>query len=203
MRKLRVLVLFFAVSLVAIHGSAQLSSDKNEILKMRVQEMVGQMTDNISFMADKKKDYDTRMFYRQVALKLFIGEGGPYQYMGEQRKGVIMETTSLYRSRPTRRLMRDYFEGLVNLKYSQVVIESTQTYDIEVSDLKKVPGEDNLYVCTACFEQLFMGYRDGRVVYGDRTRKEVTAYVRMEEVYNDYEFIVMLGDVTAKETKRI
>ena len=48
-----------------------------------------------------------------------------------------------------------------------------------------------------------MGYRDGRVVYGDRTRKEVTAYVRMEEVYNDYEFIVMLGDVTAKETKRI
>ena len=203
MRKLRVLVLFLAVSLVAIHGSAQLSSDKNEILKMRVQEMVGQMTDNISFMADKKKEYDTRMFYREVALNLFIGQGGPYQYMGEQRKGVIMETTSLYRSRPTRRLMRDYFEGLVNLKYSQVVIESTQTYDIEVSDLKKVPGKDNLYVCTACFEQLFMGYRDGRVVYGDRTRKEVTAYVRMDEVYNDYEFIVMLGDVTAKETKRI
>lgn len=203
MRKLRVLVLSLAVSLVAIHGSAQLSSDKNEMLKMRVQEMVGQMTDNISFMADKKKEYDTRMFYREVALNLFIGQGGPYQYMGEQRKGVIMETTSLYRSRPTRRLMRDYFEGLVNLKYSQVVIESTQTYDIEVSDLKKVPGEDNLYVCTACFEQLFMGYRDGRVVYGDRTRKEVTAYVRMEEVYNDYEFIVMLGDVTAKETKRI
>lgn len=203
MRKLRVLVLSLAVSLVAIHGSAQLSSDKNEMLKMRVQEMVGQMTDNISFMADKKKEYDTRMFYREVALNLFIGQGGPYQYMGEQRKGVIMETTSLYRSRPTRRLMRDYFEGLVNLKYSQVVIESTQTYDIEVSDLKKVPGEDNLYVCTACFEQLFMGYRDGRVVYGDRTRKEVTAYVRMDEVYNDYEFIVMLGDVTAKETKRI
>ncbi len=202
MNKIRIIIWFVAVS-IAFNAGAQLSQEKNEMLKMRVQEMVAQMNDNISFMADKSKDYDTRMFFRQVALKLFIGEGGPFKYMGEERKGVIMETTSLYRSRPTRRLMKDYFEGLVNLKYSRVDIQSTQTYDIEVSDLKKVPGEENLYVCTACFEQLFMGYRDGRVIYGDRTRKEVVAYVRLDEVYDGYEFIVMLGDVNAKETKKI
>lgn len=67
--------------------------------------------------------------------------------------------------------MKDYFTGLVNLRYSKVDIQSTKVHEIEVSELQKI--DDNKFVCTAYFEQIFVGYRDGRPVYKDRTRKKL------------------------------
>lgn len=69
------------------------------------------------------------------------------------------------------------------------------------SDLQKI--DDNKYVCTAYFEQVFVGYREGHPVYKDRTRKKVKVYILAEETIDGQEFIVLLGDVTALETNRI
>lgn len=97
--------------------------------------------------------------------------------------------------------MKDYFTGLINLRYSKVDIQSTKVQDIKVSELQKI--DDNKYVCTAYFEQIFIGYRDGRPIYKDRTRKKVKVYILAEETIDRPEFVVMLGDVTALETTRI
>jgi hypothetical protein len=96
--------------------------------------------------------------------------------------------------------MKDYFTGLVNLRYSKVNIQSTKINEIQISDLQKV--DDNKYVCTAYYEQVFVGYRDGKPIYKDRTRKKVKVYILSEETIDGEEFIVLLGDVTALETTK-
>jgi len=180
---------------------AQNDAGISELMKQRAQQKVAQMNDNISFMADKSKSLDTRNYYKRRALNLFIEKGEPYEEEGICNTGVKMETTSIYRKKPSRRLMKDYFTGLVNLRYSKVDIQSTKVHEIEVSDLQKI--DDNKYVCTAYFEQIFVGYRDGRPVYKDRTRKKVKIYILAEETIDGQEFIVLLGDVTALETTKI
>ena len=180
---------------------AQSDTGISELMKQRAQQKVAQMNDNISFMADKSKSLDTRNYYKRRALNLFIEKGEPYEEEGIPNTGVKMETTSIYRKKPSRRLMKDYFTGLVNLRYSKVDIQSTKVHEIEVSNLQII--DDNKYVCTAYFELVFVGYREGHPVYKDRTRKKVKVYILAEETIDGQDFIVLLGDVTALETYRI
>lgn len=194
---------FIFLMLLFIGASAFAQSDAgiSELMKQRAQQKVAQMNDNISFMADKSKDLNTRNYYRGKALNLFIEKGEPFEEEGALNEGVKMETTSAYRPRPTRRLMKKYFTGLVNLNYSKVEIKTTKVHEIEIGELQKI--DDNKYVCTAYFEQVFVGYRDGRAIYKDRTRKKVKVYIITEETIDRQEFMVLLGDVTALETTLI
>lgn len=173
----------------------------DEMLKRRSAEKVGEMTDKIEFMANPQNDIQTRYVYKSKALKLFVNNGEAYEEDGRHKDGVYMEVTSVYRKKPSRRLMRDYFEGLINMRYSKVTIESTDVSNIKVSNLQKT--DDGQYVCTCYFEQAFCGYKDGRLVYKDITRKKVKCYVSREETIDGVEYIVRLGDVTALETIKV
>lgn len=205
---MKVLKLYLILVLCSLITQARAQNEVtiNEMLKFRAAEKVAQMNDYISYMADKSKSVENRNYYRKKALNLFVGNGEAYEEDGQRKDGVYMETTSLYRKNPTRRLMKDYFTGLVNMRYSKVEISTTKVNEIRVSDLKKT--DDGRYECTAYFEQIFRGYRDGIPVYTDRTRKKVKIYILAEETIDRdggtlTEFIVLLGDVTALETTRI
>lgn len=201
MKKLRYFLSFLLVC-VGVQAFALSNNDElSELAKERVRQEVAQLTDNISSMADKSKTESARGVYREMALSLFVAKGEPFEEEGIQNAGVKMETTSTSRPQPVRKLMKNYFSGLIKLKYQKVTIQSTKFYDIKVSDLQKV--DENKYVCTACFEQIFIGYRDGIPVYKDRTRKRVKVYVVAEETVDGIEFLIRLGDVTALETQRI
>lgn len=203
MARLKVFIIMMFLYLGISTAFAYTEQELKEIMEHRIQHKVAQMNDNISFMADKSKDLDTRNYYREMALNLFIEKGEPFEDVGGiPNTGVKMETTSVYRKKPTRRLMKDYFTGLINLRYSKVDVQSTEARCIEVSDLQKIDDEGN-YVATAYFEQIFVAYRDGRIVYKDKTRKKVKVYVFAEETIDRTEFIVRLGDVTALETTKL
>lgn len=108
-----------------------------EQIKRRAAERVGQMNDYISFMADKQNDMDTRLYNKKQALNLFVGRGYDYEENGVPKEGVLMEVTSVNKTRPRSKLMRVYFNGLVNLTYQQVSIQSTEVASIKVSNLQK------------------------------------------------------------------
>lgn len=184
--------------LIGANVYAQSDTGMTELMKQRAQQKVAQMNDYISFLADKSKSLDTRNYYRGQALNLFIEKGEPFEEEGIHNTGVKMETTSKYSKKPSRRLMKNYFTGLIELRYSKVSIQSTKVNEIKISDLQKI--DDNKYVCTAYYEQIFVGERDGKIVYKDRTRKKVKIYILSEETIDGEEFIVLLGDVTALET---
>ena len=182
-------------------------SNVEDLIAKRAQQKVKQMTYYVEYMANKDESLEDRKEYRTLALNLFIGHGEPYTLNDATRKGVYMQITSKYRKKPTERLMKDYFTGLINMRYNKVVIESTDVKDIKVSELRKV-GE-NEFECTCTFVQAFCGYRDGRPVYKDITKKRVTCHIFGEEtvkvmangeIKTSYEYIVLLGDVEALET---
>jgi hypothetical protein len=186
---------------------AQSNISKNEDLKRRAAECVAQMNDYIQFMSDKDKALKTRGVYRSEALNLFIAQGEAYEEettdeFGRTQKihkdGAMMEITSKFRRKPTHRLIKDYFTALMNLRYTKVDIQSTDVADIEVSNLKKVG--DGHYTCTCYFEQAFCGYRDGKPVYKDITRKKVECHIFVLDTEEGELYIVRLGDVTALET---
>lgn len=186
---------------LGVYALAQDNADNGLLIRQHAQQKVAQLSDYISFMADKSKDLETRNHYKKRALDLFIQKGEPFEEEGIHNTGVIMETTSVYRKKPSRRPIKSYLTGLVNLRYSKVDIQSTKVHEIEISDLQKV--DDNKYVCTAYFEQTFVGYRDGTPLYKDRTRKKVKVYILAEEIIDGEKFIVLLGDVTAIENSSI
>lgn len=173
----------------------------DEQIKRTAAQRVAQMNDYISFMADKSNDMETRQYYKKQALNLFAGRGYNYEENGVNKEGVRMEITSVNNTHPRSKLMRVYFNGLMNLTYQKVSIQSTELASIKVSNLQKV--DNNMYVCTCYFDQVFVGYRDGRPVYKDITRKKVKCYIEVQDVEGGpQEYVVLLGDVQAIDTKR-
>lgn len=194
----RIFVLQFAFLLfLPIMGQ----NSVDEQIKRTAAQRVAQMNDYISFMADKSNDLETRQYYKKQALNLFAGRGYNYEENGVNKEGVRMEITSVNNTRPRSKLMRVYFNGLINLTYQKVSIQSTELASIKVSNLQKV--DNNMYVCTCYFDQVFVGYRDGRPVYKDITRKKVKCYIEVQDVEGGpQEYVVLLGDVQAIDTKR-
>ncbi len=97
--------------------------------------------------------------------------------------------------------VRKYFERLMRLNYNKVEIE---WYNIEyVSDLQRQP--DGTYVGVITIFQKFKGYdKEGRLIYKDTTKKDITVYVKRKETQIGGRLIgfwdVMLGDIRVKET---
>lgn len=194
-------VIFASIMLmVCITVHAQISAD--EMLKRRCAEKVKQMCDYIEYMANPKQKVNNRRYYRKAALNLFVGRGESYEEDGRIRDGVTMEVTSVNMKTPKSYLMKQYFSNLINrLRYSEVVMQTTDVSAMKISELQ--PISEDTYVCTVYFEQSFCGYRDGRPVYKDITRKRVKCYVKVEQTEDGAEYIVMLGDVTATDTESL
>ncbi len=99
--------------------------------------------------------------------------------------------------------VRQYLERLMRLNYDRVEID---WYKIEyVSDLQRQP--DGTYVGVITVFQTFKGYdKEGRLVYQDTTKKDITVYVKRKETQIGGRTIgfwdVLLGDMRVKETSR-
>lgn len=177
-----------------------------ELMSRYALQKVAHMNDCISFLADKSKDLDTRKYYRQKALNLFIEKGEPYKVDDEIRnEGVKIYVSSAFRRKPTCRLIKDYLTGLINLRYSKVDIVSTEICEIKKSELQKI--DDNEYVSTVCYVQKITGYKDNMPMFQDKTRRKIKIHIYAEKTIDDEginpSYLVYLGDVTALETTKI
>ena len=170
---------------------------------------VGQFTNNISKIADKRRDYSTRSSLRNRTTILFKGKCD-YFFSGFdngesiRHEPVRMETSTL-RCRtctPKSIWMSKYLTNLLNLRYSAVRIESTDYTEMQVSNPRCISrnGTTSEWECTVYFEQKFIGYSDQRIVYADNTKKRVKVYITLEETEDGSEPIVRLGDVYVDET---
>ena len=203
-RKIAVLCLV----LILCPLSADAQNFNQDAIRKRIAERVQLMNDYISYMANKKNNDDTRQYYRKKTLPLFIGKGYSYVQDGIKREGVLMQTTSTnHPNQPANtQLMRVYFSRLIDLRYSDVVITSTKASNIKVSDLKKIGRNEEgnyIYECTCQYEQYFYGYRDGRLVYKDKTTKRISCQIELEETEDGMETVIRLGDVEAICTENV
>jgi hypothetical protein len=97
--------------------------------------------------------------------------------------------------------VRQYLERLSRLNYDRVEID---WYNIEyVSELQRQP--DGTYVGVITVFQTFKGFdKEGRLIYQDKTKKDITVYVKRKETQIGGRLIgfwdVLLGDMRVKET---
>lgn len=196
------MVLAFTVTTVSTYGQ-----NAENMLRRRAAEKVGQFGDYLKFIANPQKSQKARNYYRLAALNLFISKGESYYEIDENderiyKEGVMMEVTSVNRKGSTKNPVRKYLQNLMAMKaYTRVDISTTEVSEIQVSKLR--PISENQYVCTCYFEQAFCGYSDGKPIYKDITRKKIDCYVIVEDTEEGQEYIVLLGDVTALETRRV
>lgn len=177
-----------------------ISNDFRDLITRQVQMKFDLLNECISNMADRNNSLQDRLNCKTQALSLFIANGDSYLDDGIYKDGAIIETISLYRQKPIRRLIRDYFDGLTHNKYSKVEISTTQVFEIDVSDLKRI--EENLYEASICYEQFFIskGYQDRKLSI-ERTIKNLNVYIFTEETNFGTEHIIKFGDIIGYETQ--
>lgn len=199
MKSLYKIALVFVLSAFATVSFAQ--QDLEEMIKLRAAEKVKQMCDYIEFLANPQNKTEIRSTYKGKAIRLFIANCEPYEEDGIRKGGVRMEITSTYTTKPRVRLMKDYFTGLMNLRYSKVEIKSSDIHDFQVSQLRQI--DENTFVCTVAFVQVFIGYKDGKPLYSDRVKKSVNCYIKKDETMDGDEYIIKLGDTKALDTQKL
>lgn len=117
--------------------------------------------------------------------------------------GSQMGVSSLLHPKITYYTVRKYFERLMRLNYNKVEIE---WYKINyVSDLQRQP--DGTYVGVITIFQKFKAYdKEGRLLYQDTTKKDITVYVKRKQTQIQGRMIgfwdVLLGDIRVKETSK-
>lgn len=208
MRKILLMVIL-TISALAI-SAQEMTKEQQKLMQQRAQKKVALFTSYLEMIANKNESLDYRQYYKDSALKLFVGQGNAYQeiHVSEtgslvkvEREGVKMEVSSTNRSTRSNYLLRTYLTNLANLKYQKVTLQSTELANIRVSNIQRV-GE-NVYKCVCFFKQAFVGYREGKPVYADITEKKVECYILKEDTVDGAEFVVLLGNVTALETSRV
>ena len=188
----------------------EISEADQKVIRERAAEKVWQFGEFIGFIADTRNNRKTRLYHCKNALNLFIEKGEWYYEEGIKRNGVRIEVSSVTSGKTYPKYLKLYLNGLANLKYPRVYIRTTDVNMIKTTKLKRVEGEKNKFECTAFFAQEFIATtEDGKMIYGDVTYKSVKCYVFREEIevikpgQSPYEYIVLLGDVKALETRPI
>ncbi len=190
MKKLTI-ILLLALGFGIISATAQeLSPERKLAIDSLALEKVRDLSKYISIIGNKETPWSEANRVIDRAEELFM-------------LGSEMGVSSLTKQEINYYTVRKYFERLMRLNYNKVDIE---WYNIEyVSDLQQQP--DGTYVGVITIFQKFKGYdAEGRLIYQDTTKKDITVYVKRKETQIGGRLIgfwdVLLGDIRVKETAK-
>ncbi|MEE4260629.1 MAG: hypothetical protein V2I62_12765 [Bacteroidales bacterium] len=184
-------IILFAIGLgFTTSGFAQdnLSPERKQAIDSLAMEKVRDLSKYIVIIGDKDTPWSEANRVIDRAEELFM-------------TGSEIGVSSLVRTEINYYDVRKYFERLMRLNYNKVEIS---WYNIEyVSDLQRQP--DGTYVGVITIFQKFKGYdKEGRLIYQDTTKKDITVYVKRKETQIGGRLIgfwdVLLGDIRVKET---
>jgi len=182
-----ILVFGLGISSQAI-AQDNLSPERKQAIDSLALEKVKDLSKYITIIGDKETPWSEANRVIDRAEELFM-------------QGSEMGVSSLVKPEIKYYAVRKYFERLMRLNYNKVEIE---WYNINyVSDLQRQP--DGTYVGVITVFQKFKGYdKEGRLIYQDTTKKDITVYVKRKETQINGRLIgfwdVLLGDIRVKET---
>jgi hypothetical protein len=186
-------IILFAIGFgFATSGFSQdnLSPERKQAIDSLALEKVRDLSKYITIIGDKNTPWSEANRVIDRAEELFM-------------TGSEIGVSSLVRTEINYYDVRKYFERLMRLNYNKVEIS---WYNIEyVSDLQRQP--DGTYVGVITIFQKFKGYdKEGRLIYQDTTKKDITVYVKRKETQIGGRLIgfwdVLLGDIRVKETSQ-
>lgn len=185
-----ILVFLAAFSFNGAIAQDQLSPERKQAVDSLALEKIRDLSKYISIIGSKETPWSEANRVIDRAEELFM-------------KGSEIGVSSLTKPEISYFLVRKYFERLMRLNYNKVEIS---WYNIEyVSDLQQQP--DGTYVGVITIFQKFKGYdAEGKLIYQDTTKKDITVYVKRKETQIGGRLIgfwdVLLGDIRVKETSK-
>lgn len=148
-----------------------------------------QLNSYLKILCTKTYGYEEHNKALDQAIRLFINEDATVQV-----SSVTNDDIKSYK-------IRQYLLRLKSLNYDRVEVEWTNVQYVD--KLKK--GVDGNYYGTVTLEQVFRGFRDGKVVYEDVTKKSATVVLKAYEKSRDGTtakmWDVMLSDIGVIYTK--
>ena len=174
----------------SVNAQEELSPERKQAVDSLAIEKVRDLSKYISIVGSKETPWSEANRVIDRAEELFM-------------TGSEIGVSSITKAEINYYSVRKYFERLIRLNYKKVEIE---WYNIEyMSDLQKQP--DGTYVGVITIFQKFKGYdAEGRLVYQDTTKKDITVYVKRKETQIGGRLIgfwdVLLGDMRVKETSK-
>jgi hypothetical protein len=191
MKKLFSCFLFIVVSFHYCFAQSALSEAELAEFKDRAKISVIHFQDYLSLLGSKKKNAETKAFYKEEALKLFKNTG----------KDVTMEISALTGGKESRRRLPliVYLDNLIKSRYAEIKITFADTW--YVSNFHKI--NENQYRATATIFQRFEGYdAEGKAKYVDITKKTIEIIIeKVTDLYGE-RWTVLLGDISVAETSK-
>ncbi|MBQ6063476.1 MAG: hypothetical protein IJK87_07570 [Prevotella sp.] len=206
------LVLCIITTNVQAQNESELTESQKREFRLRVKQKVEEFQNGLKKIVNNELSRKARTEHVANTLQLFIGEGEKYSYYDEEldrrieSNGVKMQTSSVNQERTQSQLLKKYIyklydpsTGKSSLPYTKIQIDSASA--VRVDNIYKVGDH---YECVAYFAQKFIGYRDGKVWYSDKTGKKIRCFIRKIDLpTGEALFEAKLGDIYVLYTERL
>ena len=192
-----------------------ISDEEKSYFEIRVKQKVEEFQNALSNIVNVELRDDIRKENVTNLLKLFMGEGEPYDYYDEEADtrvhstGVKMHTLCIYKTNNQLQQLKRYIYKLYNpetgkssLPYSKISLEAADALRIE-----NIQNVGNHYECIAYYTQRFIGYRDGKVALTEKSMKKIKCYMQGDSSVQlpsgKRIYPVLLGDIYVLSTKKL
>ncbi len=202
MKQLKTITLALIVAILGVATSSAQEMTGEKVCN-KLQDKVQILNDYLSLLARKDRSADIKRHYMNQALALFVNNGEPFSVDSVKYDGAYISTKSAYRNKPVKRKVKDYLQGVMDLRYTPIDLSAVKIPALPVMmDSKSlVKCGNNLYRFTALITRELAGYIDGTPVYKDITPYEYPVFIGMEGTANGKEYVVYLGDIEVEETE--
>lgn len=194
---------FVLIFILAIFGIESLSSQEltGAIVSNKLQAKVQILNDCLSFLYQKDRSADIKKHYMDQALNLFVNNGEPFSSDSVKYDGAYIVTKSAYRNKPIKRKVRDYLQGVMDLRYTPVDLSTIKLPVLPtlIDSRSFVKCGDNLYRFTTMITREFAGYIDGTPVYKDITPFEYSLYIGMKDTIDGKEYTIYLSEIEVED----
>ncbi len=195
-----VITLLFPLPLLSqSQGDDDLDNVVSERLSMRTKEKVDLFLEYLRGVSDRSVNVRQRQYYKEMSLKLFIGEGNDYKEEIVNSDGSIIDTiihkavtigfTSLRNPNIRKKPLALFLENLKNNLYKPVSIQKVNLYNFRISEPLKV--DEGKYVCTIYLEEGYiMIGQDWKIKTTNKTTKRIVCNLDFINEGDGIEFIV-------------
>ena len=200
MKQLRKIALIMALVIVGV-ASTSAQGLTGEFVSNKLREKAQILNDCLAFLAQKDRSADIKKHYMDQALNLFVNNGEPFSVDSTKYEGSFILTKSAYRNKPVKRKVKDYLQGVMDLRYSPI--------DLSVIKIPALPAQidsksfvkcgDNLYRFTTMITRELAGYIDGTPVYKDIHPFEYSIFIGMKDTIDGKEYVIYLSDIEVEE----
>lgn len=193
--------LLFTVLIAFVSQIAIAQPLTRDMITSQIKEKVSILNDYQYMLIDSTKSFDVKSYYKKQALSLFVNQGDPFVVDSLSYSGSSITTSSIYRNRPITRRIKDYLQGLIEMRFAPIDLSGLKIPDFPntINEDEIIKYGENQYRCTFLITREFAGYIDNTPVYKDITPYKYTVFLSFNKTIAGTEYNIYLNDLVIEK----